>query len=236
MILSRGRSKTISTTNLLPEWVEVLVPESEKKLYQDEIKNPILTCPDIVQGLGELRNWVLDNFCEETVVMIDDDIYAFYCLTKEKTIRCDKYEMVQVIINTAVMAKDAGAKVFGFSQSDIRKYKGYDPFAMCSWVGTIIGVIGRKYRFRKDKFKVDIDFCLQNLLVDRFVWVNTMYLVANAKDNNVGGNSLFRTNDAFNKSVETLAKKWGDCLRISEYQNQKSIKINFVRRQRLKYE
>ena len=74
LILSRGRSQAITTTEIMPEWVEVLVPESEESLYRAAVKNPILTIPDNVIGLGRVRNWVLRNFEDRTIVMLDDDI------------------------------------------------------------------------------------------------------------------------------------------------------------------
>lgn len=54
-----------------------------------------------------LRNWCLDNFQEETVIMVDDDINKFYCLTELHARSVVGEEFVQVLINTAVMAKDA---------------------------------------------------------------------------------------------------------------------------------
>lgn len=169
--------------------------------------------------------------------MIDDDILYFYCLTGLNAERIDDpEEFVQILINTAVMAKDAGAKVFGFFQTDIRKYKGYDPFGLCSWIGTIIGIIGRKYRFRKDKFKVDIDYCLQNFLVERIVWMDNRYYAMNCKDLNAGGNATFRNQEEYNRSVQSLVDKWGECLKISSYDTQIKIKLNFARRQKLRYE
>ena len=179
IVISRSRFDTIQkdTLSLLPDWVEVLVPVSEKEEYSKRISNPVITVPDQICGLGQLRNWVLDNFAEETVVMIDDDINTVYCLTGEKSQRIeDKDQLVQIIINDAVMAKDMGCKCFGFTQSDIRKYKNTEPFSMCGWVGCVIGVIGRKYRFRNDKYKVDIDFCLQNLLADRIIFIDNRYV------------------------------------------------------------
>ena len=221
----------------MPDWIEVLVPESQKDEYEQSIPNPIVTTPDDVIGLGRLRNWCLDNFHEETLVMVDDDINAFYRLTGAYSESVeDPEEFVQIIINTAVMAKDAGCGVFSFQQTDIRKYNGTEPFALSTWGGTIIGVIGRKFRFRDDKFKVDIDFFLQNLLVNRIVWVDNRYYANNRKDLNSGGNAEFRTEDEYNRSIETLAEKWGDCLRISDFKNQKRIRFNFTRRQTLKYD
>ena len=85
LILSRGRYNTIKTVDILPSYIEVLVPESEEQEYRNRIDNPILTVPDSIKGLGYLRNWVLDNFPERTVIMLDDDISKCYELTHEKT-------------------------------------------------------------------------------------------------------------------------------------------------------
>lgn len=239
MIISRGRSQTIAknTCRVFPEYVEVLVPESEYELYRNEIPNPILTVQDNVEGLGRLRNWVLDNFQNEIVIMIDDDIKHFYCLTGAKTRRVtDPEEVMQIVINTAVMAKDLGVHCFGYSQTDIRKYNGTEPFRLTGWVGCLIGVIGRDYRFRDDKFKVDIDFCLQNLLVDRIIWIDSRYWLRQGRDNNLGGNAKFRTQEDFEKSTNSLLEKWGDSLRLGKHKSQIGLSVNVKRRQTIEYE
>lgn len=235
MILSRGRSKTIKTTNIFPNWIEVVVPESEKDAYTNAIQNPLITTPDGIIGLGMLRNWVLDNVKEETVIMVDDDIQKFYRISGELTETInDPEEIVQILINTAVMAKEAGAKVFGFSQRDIRAYYGCEPFYLNRWIGTIIGICGRRYKFRDDKYKVDIDYCLQNLLVERIVFVDGRYLPSNIKQINSGGNSLFRNQEEYEASLTSLKEKWGDALRIQQYKNDKRIQITIKRKQNIK--
>lgn len=224
----------MTTLNLLPNWVEILVPDDEVEQYKSLYPNPILIIPKEVKGLGFVRNWVLDHFDNETVIMIDDDIKVLYCLTSPYSRRIkDKGEVVQILINTAVMAKDLGVHVFGFSQTDIRKYNGTMPFALYDWVGCVIGVIGRKYRFRDDYFKVDIDYCLQNLLVDRILFIDNRYYFNQNRDNNVGGNSIYRTQDGFQKSIDSLVDKWGDYLKVSNHKNQVRISLNVKRRQSL---
>lgn len=235
LILSRGRSETISTHKILPEYVEILVPESEKKLYESVCKNPIVTIPDSVIGLGEVRNWVLKYYKENIVVMFDDDIIRLYCLTGEKARPItDSEEIMQVVINAAVMAEDAGLHCFGFSQTDIRKYNGTEPFKLTGWVGGVIGVIGRKFEFRKDKYKVDIDYCLKNLLVDRVLWIDSRYCFAQMRDNNVGGNSQFRSETEYNDSLTSLLDKWGKYLTKQDKKSQITLKINVKRKQVLK--
>lgn len=237
LILSRGRYNTISTHKLLPNYIEVLVPVSEKNLYEEKIDNPILTIPDEVKGLGQVRNWVLDNFKEETIIMIDDDIDRFYCLTGLHAKQIDDPdEFIQILINTAVMAQDMGVHCFGFSQTDIRKYKPYEPFKLCTWVGCIIGVIGRDDKFRDDKFKVDIDFCLKKILRDRIILCNDMYFAIQSRDNNSGGNATYRTEDEYNKSLDSLCEKWGRFLKKGTHKSQVRLKLNVERKQKIDYE
>lgn len=233
LILSRGRSEHVTTVDLLPNYIEILVPESEKELYESRYDNPILTIPDEIIGLGQVRNWVLDNFQERTVIMLDDDIIKVYRITGPSAIQVkDKEEMLQVLINTAIMADDAGLHCFGYTQTDIRKYSGCEPFRLTGWVGCCIGVIGRKYRFRDDKYKVDIDFCLKNLLVDRIIWIDCRYYFFQHRDNNKGGNSIFRTSDDYQKSLDSLLDKWSPWLKLSRSnKSQISLKIQIQRKQ-----
>ena len=238
LILSRSRYNTISTNKLLPDFIEVLVPESQKELYQERISNPILTIPDEVEGLGRVRNWVKDNFKENIIIMIDDDINSCYCLTGKFSRRIDdKDELLQVLINTAVMANDLGLHCFGFSQTDIRKFNATEPFRLNSWVGCVIGVIGKDIDFRDDKFKVDIDFCLKCLLVDRIVWLDNRYYFNQNRDNNAGGNSIWRTQEAYEKSTNDLCEKWGKFLKKSDkYKTNIALSLNVKRKQKVDYD
>lgn len=236
VILSRSRVKTITTHKLLPDWVEVVVPQGQKEAYKAQIPNDIITTPDDIIGLGRLRNWCLDAFSEETVIMIDDDITHAYALTQKKARNLRPNELAEVLINTAVMAKDADCAVFGFNQTDIRKYSGCEPFKLCTWVGGIIGVIGRGHRFKDDKFKVDIDFCLQSLLAERIIWVDNRYYFLQKRDNNLGGNSEFRTAEGFRASVDSLKAKWGKYINVNEKagSSQIEIRLNVGRKQEVK--
>ena len=237
VILSRGRSNNVKTTNILPDFIPIVAPESEKKLYEANYSNPIITIPDEEKGLGNVRNWCIKNLQENTIIMLDDDITACCCLSHERTVNIkDPEEVLQILINTAVMAQDLGVKVFGFNQTDIRKYNGCEPFNLNTWVGGVIGVIGKNRYFRKDYFKVDIDYCLKSLMVERIMFQNTMYLFRQSRDTNKGGNAMFRTEKDYNKSVETLKEKWGDALRVRKHKSQIKITLNCPRRQKIEYD
>ena len=242
VIISRGRHESIvgNTLKLLPDWVDLVVPEKEKFLYSSVCDNPLTTYDgDLIKGLGQTRNFVLETFKENTIIMFDDDLKKFYSTTGELSRNIDDVgEILQTIINTSVMSQDLGVSYFGFSQVDIRMYKGTDPFTLNSWVGGVVGVNGRKYRFRDDPFKVDIDYALQCLLVDRITFLDNRFTFAQARDNKKGGSSLYRTQDSMEKSIASLRKKWGSAITIKEgrHKNNMSTKINVPRKQAIIYE
>lgn len=242
VIISRGRYDSIvdNTLQLLPEWVDLVVPESQKENYQAVCDNPITTYNgDDIHGLGMTRNFVLDAFTERTVIMFDDDLTTFYSLTGRLSRRIDDVgEIIQTVMNTAIMSQDMGVSMFGFSQKDIRMYNGTEPFILNSWTGGVIGVNGRNFRFRNDAFKVDVDFALQCLLVDRVTFVDNRFKFAQRRDNNKGGSSEFRTEKTMDESVVGLRQKWGSAIKIKEgaYKDNMSTSINVPRRQAIVYD
>lgn len=191
------------------------------------------TIPDDVVGLGKVRNWCLDNYSETTVIMVDDDLYRIYDLTGDDSrLVCDKDEALAIILSLSGVAKDMGVHWFGFRNLDIRKYSNFGPFALNESPSGIVGVIGRKYRFRDDKYKVDIDMTLQNLLSDRICLVDRRYSVLNKMMGGAGGNTSTRTEAEFKRSVQSLKDRWGEYLSISWTKSDISIRLNVPRKER----
>ena len=242
VILSRGRHESINTHNLLSKF-DLVVPESELLEYKMVVENAenIVGIPDDIHGLGSVRNWVLDHYEDEIVVMFDDDIKHFISVLNLSPVNITKPEMIdQIINNIAVCCMDAGLSLFGLSQfGDVRKYEHTQPFLLNSWTGTIVGIIGRKHRFTEiNKLKVDADFTLQKLLDDRIVWIDARYTFSCVRDSNKGGNSLYRSQARIDKEVDFLKRKWKDHIKISSMSSQGkangkySLKLNVKRRAR----
>lgn len=238
IILSRGRSSTICTHNVLKDF-DLVVPTSEVDKYKTVVHNAndIVQIPDSIKGLGAVRNWVLDYYKDEILVMFDDDIDCFFSLLNIKAFKITDVDMIDLIIdNCASNCLEAGASMFSFNQvqGDIRKYDHTQPFNLKTWTGTIVGVIGRKYKFTEiNKTKVDADYSLQCLLKDRIVWVDNRFSFGCKRDNNVGGNSLYRNQDSVNKEIQFLKDKWGKHIKITERENKYSLKLNIDRTQKI---
>jgi glycosyltransferase involved in cell wall biosynthesis len=212
VILSRGRSKLISTYKIIKDPI-VVVPQSEYEAYKKSTGlTSIIRIPDKIKGLAKVRNWALDHFRERVVVMLDDDITKVWCISHEKGYNItDPATINQIIDNTARCCIEAGARVFGFNQAwDVRKFKANNPFKLTGWIGGVIGVVGRRLRFDEtNKLRVDVDFCLQNMLENRIIWKEDRFSFVQQRFSNVGGNSIFRTADADKTERDYLKRKWG---------------------------
>ena len=171
--------------------------------------------PDEVRGLGPLRNWILDHYQEEIVVMADDDIKRCISVTRESPYNItDPADIERIIVNAGLMARDLGATIFGFNSSwDVRKFRVDRPFYFDTWVGGIIGVVGRKRKFLQHHlFKVDIDYCLEGILNERVIWKDDRFGFVQIRDRNRGGNAQYRTASKVAREVEFLKRKWGSHL------------------------
>lgn len=234
-ILSRGRSQIITTHRFFPNAL-LVCPDTERDLYHKRCPDSkIVEIPEAVHGLGAVRNWVLDNISGD-VVMIDDDMKrCFYIAAEDYRYFDDTEQIWQIVENCWINATDAGAMVFGFNQTwDMRKYTPCEPFLLNSWLGNIVGVIGRnpEVRFTEvNKGKVDIDFCLTNLLVYRKVWIDNRYAFSFCRDNNAGGSSEFRTATTVTREMEYLKRKWGKYIQFSSVKTKESIKLKVPRKQ-----
>lgn len=237
VILSRGRASAISTHKFIRDAV-IVCPDTEVDGYR-KCGLEIVPIPESVRGLGAVRNWCLDHFTED-LVMIDDDLKKVFFLGGPKLVYFTDPEDCSAIINNCyVMAGDADCRMFGFNQTyDIRKFDPHDPFLLNSWTGGIIGVIGRDPELRfieTNKGKVDIDFCLQNLMKYRRVWIDDRYAFQTAKDNNRGGSSEFRTLESLNAEMMFLKRKWGKYIAFGKCSSRETVRLHVDRRVRISF-
>lgn len=220
------------TTSLFPSWIDIVCPQSETRHY-GAVAESVVGIPDSLIGLGPVRNHCLSMFPEQCIIMLDDDITQLYCITGEKARRVeDPDEVVDVLVQLTTMAMDLGVSAYGTSMVDIRKYNPSLPFAFTGFLSGCIGVNGRKFEFINHRFKVDFDFCLQCLLVERRILIDNRYFFLQCKESNQGGNALFRNKQDVDAEIERLEKKWGKYCRFVRGTNENyKVKNCVVRKQ-----
>jgi hypothetical protein len=220
------------TTHRLFPAATLVVPESEIPAYAHAGLERV-GIPDAISGVSAVRNWIIARFPEECLVMMDDDISAAMCMVSLKVRKLSVEETAQMVENTARCAFGAGARLFGWHQrSDPRLLQRNDPFGVHHWVGGAVGVIGKDVRWDEMlKCKCDIDATLTELMRNRLVWNEARFCFAQERDKNLGGNSLFRSEERIAAEKRYLKSKWKAHMRFETYKSQDRVAIDVKRRQ-----
>jgi hypothetical protein len=215
VIPTRGRAAVIGqkALRLFPD-ATLCIGEDEVEAYA-KVSDRLLVHPASVIGIGPLRQWVLDHVDDRCVVMVDDDVTHCYSRVGFHKVRIEDAPTCQALIERlAILAQDAGVRVFGFCQGERSlAYSNHEPFSLNTWVGGIIGVIGRELRFDTSLLlRADIDFCLQSMLYDRIVLVDARYSFIHTRFGGGGGNAANRSSESHEKEIAYLLRKWSPYL------------------------
>lgn len=237
--MSRSRAGAITSHKLFPS-ATLVVPESQVPEYAaagvvDALGGRVVAIPDDVRGISRVRNWILRRFDETAIVMADDDIKSCISLVALRRKCLLQDEILAMIENTAYCAAGAGAGIFGWHQRpDPRLLARNNPIAFTHWVGGVIGVVGREARW--DELltcKCDIDACLTEFLERRIVWQDSRFCFEQERDTNMGGNSLFRSEERIKAEGRYLKSKWKAHIRFEQYKSQDRVSISIDRKQAL---
>jgi hypothetical protein len=229
--MSRGRSGRVTTHKLVPA-ATLVVPENEVSGYEP-IGLEIVPIPPDRIGVSAVRNWIVQRFPEDVVMMYDDDVTGCRTLAGLRNRNLSPEETAAMVENTACCAAGAGARLFGWNQRpDPRMLQRNDPVSVVHWCGGVLGVVGKDIRWDELlRFKCDIDCCLTELLKNRIIWHESRFCFLQQRDKNLGGNSLFRSPERIEAEKRYLQKKWRGHITIDSYQSQDRVKMNVDRRQ-----
>lgn len=222
VVPSKGRSDVIhkNTLALLPSATVVVAKEEEDDYRQ--ITDNILVHPGAsegIVGIGAIRQWILDNVEDEIVVQVDDDIRLAYTQTGIRKRRVvDEESILNIFHQTAIMAKEMGTCVFGYTQNSGRPqaYKPMAPIKLVGWVGAIVGFVGRSVRYDTElRLRADIDFCLKVLLKHRIVCIDERYDFVHVRFAGSGSNAANRSAERTNQEIAKLQNRWGKYLTVT---------------------
>lgn len=218
-IPSRKRAGTIlqHTLKFIPDAL-VTVNESEVQDYLDAgvPREQLIPHPESTT-LSYIRNFILDNVDADFVVMVDDDLtHVRTFIGWEAKLVWDPVEVRELLEQTAVCARDAGAFYFGYTQ-DYNASHGcptIEPFKMTGWVAAVVGFVrGHGLRFQ-DGGHPGIDMSLQNLLKHRIIWKDERVCWVTLRYQNSGGVAATRTMSRLQDSDTTLKSRWGKYVTI----------------------
>lgn len=217
VIPSYKRADRVTTTAIVPGAV-ICVPKSQEADYTRHNRNvEIVSHPDDVIGLAAKRNWIYHKFGD--VMMLDDDLTRFSRLYLEanslRISRVTPAETVAIIQQTARMAKELGAYVFGFSSvADARNFKPQKPFRLTGYCnGSSFGLLkGSKVFFHKETVAVEDYFAsLVNAYYHRYAFFDLRFgFVQQRTFKNLGGQAEFRSTKSEESDFKFLRRMFGD--------------------------
>ena len=166
--------------------------------------------PSHIRGLPATLNWIMRTRKERCLIFLDDDVTKVSWLSSDRYVHLDTEQVMLMLINLVVNARDVGATLFGISEVDIRKHSQLAPFALRSKVMGLLGIDGRKHEFdARQTVKADFDFVLQKIRDDRVVWKDTRYWAQANLYTDPGGGTEYRINNAEKEETERLVSWWG---------------------------
>lgn len=238
-IVIPSRRRVESCRRTLELWPDAVVTVDEQEMddYRD-VGAEVIPHPP-VYGLGELRQWILDNFDKKLIVQCNDDVEGLYCLVgRRPRLINDPQAMMQIILNQANIIEELGVSVFTFSPvgADIRKFWPQNPFRFNRIEGCLFGVL-RPTRVHLDprvRQHDDVDLTLTCLLHDRYVWMDSRFAAKHDYMTKAGGNSEIRGSMNMDEEIDYLRNKWGKYFRPLHKKTMLSTMIAVDRQQEIK--
>jgi len=209
-IPSYRRAKTATTHKFL-EYYQYVVRKTEEEEYKEAgVPNIFAVDDDLICGLTEVNQWLIDNAPEPIICILDDDIHHFYYrMDRQESIE-DPVLITSEIERIAQLMLDLG---IGFAATDATtSIWNYD--AEFTFKGTAGAVrwINRdvfKGKCKKElEYNYDLDLVLQELLVNRIILKPKYFCSKGLTDVNEGGASQKDRQDQI-ASINLMKAKWG---------------------------
>jgi len=225
-IPSYRRARTATTHKFL-EYYQYVVRKSEEEEYRAAgIQNILAVDDDLICGLTEVNQWLIDNAPEQLICILDDDIHHFYYrLERQESIE-DPVLITSEIERIAQLMLDLEV---GFAATDATtSIWNYD--AEFSFKGTAGAVrwINRKVFKAKCKkeleYNYDLDLVLQELLVNRIILKPRYFCSKGLTDVNEGGASSKDRQDQI-VSINLMKAKWGKYFDYNLKSNKPYIRV-----------
>jgi hypothetical protein len=215
VVPSHLRSDTIGkmTLNYCPEAI-VTVNESEVDEYANAGVQNLWPHPDSVKGYGAIMNWILENFEDEAVMILDDDMMHFTSYTSKNTVHYKDPEVGKAIIqNTYQIAIDMQVGLAGWNGSqDPKTFRSFDPVKLTGFIQSGCSImLGKDVKFDPVLYlREDFDFNLNQLLKKRITFMDHRFcFLAWPNFTGRGGSAEFRSQERDEGEREYMKKKWG---------------------------
>lgn len=214
-IPSKGRAGACASLKILPS-AYVFVPASEGAAYRRFYQN-VIDVPIEIRGITATRNFILNHFPGEYIVMIDDDVKAagFIDMGSRKGVQIkigDESVWEGEFKKWFAMCDAMGYKIWGLkTESARRSTYPYRPFLTKTYVtASCMGIVNDgKYRFDEDfKVKEDYEICLRHIKNEGGILGVRYMHWENEHWEKAGGCKAYRTVEMERDAIKRLIKMY----------------------------
>jgi len=215
VVPSRKRAKQMMQLCKLLPYATITVNEEEIEDYKPLIgeHNELVAHPKL-HGIAPIRQWILDNFKEETIVMCDDDLKTVTCLVGERHRNYSDWTNIKTIIENQIhISRAFGIKLFYFNRNPRPLFfRPYDCIAFSGgFAAGIFGINGRELEFDSQlTTREDVDITLESLMKHRAILCDMRYyFIFEGTWSKKGGNQGIRTSENETLDKNHIYNKWG---------------------------
>jgi hypothetical protein len=221
---SYRRAGGVLTHKILPE-VIYAVHEFEAEDYRGLVPQ-LMVLPDELRGnIARVRNWIRDQFKDEDLLIIDDDIQKIqeYRNKDGKFYRhwLEGDELTEFIEWGFSLARQWGVRIWGVNSTfDKQSFREFQPFSTLSYISASWhGFVGCPTRYdERLPLKEDFDICLQEWNDHRRTLRINFVSMVKDDHGNTGGCAAYRNMQIEREQFDLLQRKWGSD--IVRYDNQ----------------
>ena len=207
---------TLARTHLIYPEVVYCVSEKEVDEYIDQGLS-VMECPNEAEGnIARKRNWILDQYRDEDVLLIDDDIEHIARWVKDeddyRPKRLNPEEIDDLINEGFHLCKEFGARLWGIQMlTDRFSYSEAIPFGLKSFIsGAFSGFIKPELRYDESiPLKEDYDMQIQQCNKYRKLLRLNMFNMKKNDHLNKGGCAVYRTTLREQEQFDLFRLKWG---------------------------
>ena len=225
-IPSYKRARTATTHKFL-EYYKYVVRKSEEESYLEAgIENILAVDDELIGGLTEVNQWLIDNAPEQLICVLDDDIHHFYyrldrqdSIENPTTITSEIERIAQLMLDLDVgfAATDATTSIWNYDGEF--SFKG--TAGAVRWINRKIF----KAKCQKDlEYNYDLDVVLQELMINRIILKPRYFCSKGLTDTNEGGASA-KDRQAQYASINLMKAKWGKYFDYNLKSNKPYIRV-----------
>ena len=214
-IPSYKRAKTCTAHQFL-EYGTYIVRESEYEEYVEALKDyadhiKVQAVEDnLICGLTEVNQWLIDNAPEQVIAILDDDIHHFFYRMYDTESLKDPEIITSELERVGQLMADLGIG-FGATDPTIRPWNYDCEFSFKGTAGAVRWVNRATFKAKCKKeleYNYDLDLVLQELLVNRIILKPKYFCSKGLTDVNEGGASAKKRQDQI-ASIDLMMQKWG---------------------------